>query len=82
LALWGKVGLRRLEALPVALLLPLPHRQELNMATNIWQDNTKTVPKSSTEILRVDMHHSEIGARASHLPKGAGKNTNSIKHVK
>ncbi len=52
------------------------------MATNIWQNSTKTVPKSSAQIKRVNLSSSEIGARPSHMPKNGGKNDNSIRHVK
>lgn len=52
------------------------------MATNIWHDSTKTVPKSDPKVHRIAFDHQEIGARKSHLPSGtAFKNTNTIKHV-
>ncbi|MBU6232193.1 hypothetical protein KGP36_06120 [Patescibacteria group bacterium] len=50
------------------------------MATNIFQDATKSIPKSDSQINRVDFTKSEIGARPSHLPKSV-KNGNTISHV-
>ena len=52
------------------------------MATNIWQDSTKTVPKSDSRIVRVDFDKSDLGARKSHLSGMHPKNDNSIQHVK
>lgn len=48
---------------------------------NIFQDPTKSVPKSDEQIVRVDMEQMDIGGRKSHLP-GQGKSSDmSISHV-
>jgi hypothetical protein len=48
---------------------------------NIFQDSTKSVPKSDEQFVRVDMEELEIGGRKSHLP-GKGKSSDmSISHV-
>jgi hypothetical protein len=51
------------------------------MPTNLFQDPTKSVPKSDEQIVRVDMEQLDIGGRKSHLP-GQGKSSDmSIDHV-
>ena len=47
---------------------------------NIFQDNTKSVPKSSPNIVRVAMTESEIAGRKDHLPK-ADPSEAIISHV-
>ena len=47
---------------------------------NIFQDNTKSVPKSSPNIVRVTMTQSEIAGRKDHMPK-ADSSDAEISHV-
>lgn len=47
---------------------------------NIFQDPTKSIPKSDAQIVRVDMEQADIGGRKSHLPT-EGKGSASIQHV-
>lgn len=47
---------------------------------NIFQDPTKSVPKSDEQIVRVNMEELEIGGRKSHLPANS-KNEAAITHV-
>lgn len=47
---------------------------------NIFQNNTKTLPKKSANIVRVSMDELEIGGRKGHLPK-ADENDATIAHV-
>jgi len=47
---------------------------------NIFQDNTKSIPKKSENIVRVPMDELEIAGRKDHLP-AADKNDASIVHV-
>jgi hypothetical protein len=48
---------------------------------NIFQDPTKSVPKSDNMIVRVDMEQLDIGGRKSHLPAGQKSSDMSITHV-
>lgn len=48
---------------------------------NIFQDSTKTLPRSDSRIHRIEFDVSEIGARKSHISGIAPKNSNTIKHV-
>ena len=50
------------------------------MPVNIFQDPTKTLPKTDSQIVRIGMEQSEIAGRKDHLPKPE-KNVNSISHV-
>lgn len=50
------------------------------MGLNIFQDSTKSVPKSSSNIVRVLMTEDEIIARKDHMPK-AETSEASIEHV-
>jgi len=51
------------------------------MAGNLFQDNTKTLPKTAdSQIVRVDMEKADIGGRKSHLPTMT-KNDMVISHV-
>ena len=47
---------------------------------NIFQDKTKSVPKSSANIVRVSMTEDEIIARKEHMPKADTSQAN-IEHV-
>ena len=51
------------------------------MALNIFQDPTKTVPKSDEQVVRVDMEQIDIGGRKSHLPGAVSSSDMSISHV-
>lgn len=48
---------------------------------NIFQDPTKSVPKSDPQIVRVDMEQQDIGGRKSHLPASQKNGDLSIQHV-
>jgi hypothetical protein len=48
---------------------------------NLFQDPTKSVPKSDAQIVRVDMEQMDIGGRKSHLPDGQKSTDMSITHV-
>lgn len=47
---------------------------------NIFQDNTKSVPKSSANVVRVTMTESEIAGRKDHMPKADTSEANIV-HV-
>lgn len=47
---------------------------------NIFQDNTKSIPKKSANIVRVSMTESEIAGRKDHMPK-ADESEANIVHV-
>jgi len=48
---------------------------------NIFQNNTKTVPTSDNQIVRVDMEQIDIGGRKSHLPGQQKAPEMSVQHV-
>ena len=48
---------------------------------NIFQDNTKTVPKQDEQIVRVDMEEQQIGGRKSHLQSKGKSDVMAISHV-
>jgi hypothetical protein len=48
---------------------------------NVFQDTTKSVPKSDEQIVRVDMEQLDIGGRKSHLPAGEKSGDMAIAHV-
>lgn len=48
---------------------------------NIFQDGTKSIPRSDSRVERIAFDKSDIGARKSHISGVAPKNTNIIKHV-
>jgi hypothetical protein len=48
---------------------------------NIFQNSTKTVPKSDEQIVRIDFTESQIAGRKSHLPTPAQSGDLSISHV-
>lgn len=50
--------------------------------SDIFQDSTKSIPRSDARVIRVAFDCEEIGARKSHISGIAPKNDNSIKHVK
>lgn len=48
---------------------------------NIFQNNTKTVPKSDEQIVRVGMEQSDIGGRKSALPGQDKSEAMALQHV-
>jgi len=48
---------------------------------NIFQDPTKSLPKSDPQIVRVSMTQNEIAGRADRLPAQTKSQEMSIKHV-
>ena len=50
------------------------------MAINVFQDTTKSIPKSDEQIVRVDMQEQQIGGRLSSLPM-QNKNDVMLSHV-
>jgi hypothetical protein len=48
---------------------------------NIFQNNSKTIPKSDPQIMRVDMEQIDIGGRKSHLPAKDKSESLGIQHV-
>lgn len=48
---------------------------------DIFHDATKSVPKSDSQIIRVDMETQEIGGRKSNLPAQDKSSAMSISHV-
>lgn len=48
---------------------------------NIFQNNTKTIPTSDEQIIRVDMEQIDIGGRKSHLPSQMKSGALTISHV-
>lgn len=47
---------------------------------NIFQDPTKSVPKSDAQIVRVDMEQLDIGGRKSQLPAADKSSDMSVSH--
>jgi hypothetical protein len=50
--------------------------------SDIFQDPTKTVPKSDPRIVRVPFDQEELGARSSHIAGIHKRNDMDVKHVK
>ena len=48
---------------------------------NIFQNSTKTLPKSDDQIVRVDMEQIDIGGRKSHLPSQSKSGDLTLSHV-
>lgn len=48
---------------------------------NIFQDSTKSLPKSDPQIVRVGMRQQDIGGRESHIPKPTMADRMGISHV-
>lgn len=48
---------------------------------NIFQDPTKSAPKSDSQIVRVRMTDSDIAGRKDHIPSNSGSPDLSISHV-
>lgn len=51
------------------------------MAVNIFNNSTKSVPKSDSQIVRVDMEQLDIGGRKDHLPNQMKSSDMTVKHV-
>lgn len=51
------------------------------MATNIFQNNTKSLPKTDEQIVRVKMRESELGGRTDHIPTPTMGRDMAISHV-
>ncbi len=50
-------------------------------SVNIFQNNTKTLPKSDDQIVRVNMEQIDIGGRKSHLPSQDKSGDLTLSHV-
>lgn len=48
---------------------------------NIFQNDTKAVPKQDKQIVRVSMQENEIAGRKDHMPKGNEPTALGIEHV-
>ena len=48
---------------------------------NIFQNQTKSIPKSDEQIVRVDMEQIDIGGRKSMLPAQSKSEKMTIQHV-
>ena len=48
---------------------------------NIFQNNTKSVPESDEQIVRVSMRQIEIQGRTDHLPASQRSPSMSVNHV-
>ena len=48
---------------------------------NIFQNQTKSIPKSGEQIVRVDMEQIDIQGRKSHLPQTMKSGALNINHV-
>ena len=48
---------------------------------NIFQNNTKSIPESDEQIVRVGMKEIEIGGRTSHLPGQQKAEKMGLSHV-
>ena len=51
------------------------------MGQNIFQDPSKSLPKSDAQIVRVDMEQQDIGGRKSHLPAQSKSGALGLSHV-
>lgn len=48
---------------------------------DLFQDGTKSIPRSDPRVSRIDWDKEDIGARKSHISGIAPKNSNTIEHV-
>lgn len=48
---------------------------------NVFQDPTKSIPKSDPQIVRVSMMENEIGGRKDHMPARSPSSEMSVKHI-
>jgi len=51
------------------------------MATDIFRDPTKALPKSDEQIVRVPLDQMDVGGRKSHLPSNVKSDRLGISHV-
>lgn len=52
------------------------------MASNIFQDPTKTLPKKAdNQIVRVSMEENQIAGRKDHMPAASKSGVMSLQHV-
>ena len=51
------------------------------MATNIFADPTKSIPKGDAQIVRVSFQENELGGRKDHMPKHESNASMSVQHV-
>ena len=51
------------------------------MATDIFRDPTKSLPKKDDQIVRVPMDQLDIGGRKSHLPGNPKSGALAVQHV-
>ena len=51
------------------------------MATNIFQDPTKALPKKDEQIVRVPLEQMDLGGRTGHLPKNIKSDILGVSHV-
>lgn len=51
------------------------------MATKIFQNPTKSLPKQDSQIVRVSMKENEIAGRTDHIPTPRQAGDMSIQHV-
>ena len=54
----------------------------MSQKSDIFQDPTKSVPKSDPRIVRVPLEQEELGARTSHIAGIHKSNDMTVKHVK
>lgn len=50
-------------------------------SVNIFQNNSKSIPKSDEQIVRVGMEQIDIGGRKSHLPSQEKSSALTLSHV-
>lgn len=48
---------------------------------NIFQDNTQRMPKSDSQIKKIDFTQSQIGGRTDHIPTPNKEGDMAIRHV-
>jgi hypothetical protein len=48
---------------------------------NIFQDDTKSLPKKDSQIERIDFEQQALGGRKSHIPSNSKNKDLSIQHV-
>lgn len=51
------------------------------MATNIFQNDAKSLPKRDEQIIRVPLEQLDIGGRTGHVPKDRMGGGMAIQHV-
>jgi hypothetical protein len=51
------------------------------MANSIFRNNTRSIPESDAQIVRVDMDQLDIGGRKSSLPAAAKSSDMTVRHV-